>query len=351
MIPRNDRFLRACRREPVDRTPVWFMRQAGRSDPRYRAIRERFPLNEIFQHADLCAEIVLLPVHSLGVDAAVLFADITLPFGGMGVSVAFQENVGPILDAPVRDRAAVDRLRPFEPEQHVPAILEAIRLITGETTVPLIGFGGGPFTLASYLIEGGPSRDFARTKALMFGHPATWAGLMDHLTEATIRYLRAQVVAGVHAVQLFDSWAGALAPADYRQFVLPSTRRIFDAVSNLEVPAIHFATSGAGLLPLLVEAGGNVLGIDWRMPIDEAWVLAGPRVAIQGNLDPATVLAPFDLVAARTTDILQRAGGRPGHIFNLGHGVLPESSPETLRRLVDFVHAYAQREASEVSRP
>lgn len=350
MIPRNDRFLRACRREPVDRTPVWFMRQAGRSDPRYRAIRERFSLSEIFQHADLCAEIILLPVHSLGVDAAVLFADITLPFAGMGVAFAFQENVGPVLDAPVHDLGAVDALRAFEPQPHVPASLEAIRLVTRETTLPLIGFAGGPFTLASYLIEGGPSRDFSRTKALMFGQPATWGRLMDRLTEATIRYLQAQVAAGVHAVQLFDSWAGALAPADYRQFVLPSARRIFDAVSTLEVPGIHFATGGAGLLPLLAEAGGDVLSIDWRMPLDEAWARAGPRVAIQGNLDPATVLAPFDLVAARAADILQRVGGRPGHVFNLGHGVLPESSPEALRRLVDFVHAYAEPEAFDVRR-
>jgi len=350
VIPRNDRFLRACRREPTDRTPVWFMRQAGRYDPRYRAIRERYALTEIFQHAELCAEIVLLPVRSLGVDAAVLFADITLPFAGMGVSFTFQENVGPVLEEPVRDAAAVERLRPVYPTDHIPAILEAIGLVTREATVPLIGFAGGPFTLASYLIEGGPSRDFSRTKALMFGQPATWGRLMDHLTEATIRYLHAQVAAGVHAVQLFDSWAGALAPADYRQFVLPSSRRIFDAVSTLEVPAIHFATGGAGLLPLLVEAGGDVLGIDWRVPLDEAWACAGPRVAIQGNLDPATVLAPFDLVATRTADILQRAGGRPGHVFNLGHGVLPESSPAALRRLVDFVHGYAEREASDIRR-
>ncbi len=342
---RNDRFLRACRREPVDRTPVWFMRQAGRSDPRYRAIRERHSLSEIFQRADLCAEIILLPVEALGVDAAVLFADITLPFTGMGIAFAFQDNVGPVLETPLRERAAVEALRPFEPEQHVPAVLQAIHLVIRAAPVPLIGFAGGPFTLASYLIEGGPSRDFVRTKALMFGEPATWAALMDRLTEATIRYLRAQVGAGVHAVQLFDSWAGALAPADYRQFVLPWAQRIFEAVSASDVPAIHFATAGAGLLPLLAEAGGDVLGIDWRIALDDAWARAGAGVAIQGNLDPAAVLAPFDLVAARAADILRRAEGRPGHIFNLGHGVLPESQPEVLRRLVEFVHTHSEREA------
>ncbi len=325
------------------------MRQAGRYDPEYRALRERYTLKEIFQHAEVCAEIVLQPVHRLGVDAAVLFADITLPFIGMGVAFEFRENVGPVLEAPLRDETAVGNLRVFEPETHVPAILEAIGIVTREAEVPLIGFAGGPFTLASYLIEGGPSRDFARTKAVMWTQPATWGLLMERLVESTIAYLRAQVAAGVHAVQLFDSWAGALGPEDYREFVLPYTRRIFQALSPLGIPAIHFATGASGIMRLLVEAGGEVLGLDWRVPLDEAWRRVGFQVGVQGNLDPATLQAPSEVVAARAEDVLRRAGGRPGHIFNLGHGVLPETPPETLRRLVDFVHDYrlAAREQAE----
>jgi uroporphyrinogen decarboxylase len=325
------------------------MRQAGRYDPEYRALRERYALKEIFRQAEVCAAIVLQPVRRLGVDAAVLFADITLPFIGMGVAFEFRENVGPVLEAPLRDETAVGNLRVFEPETHVPAILEAIRIVTREAQVPLIGFAGGPFTLASYLIEGGPSRDFARTKAVMWSQPATWGLLMERLVESTIAYLRAQVAAGVHAVQLFDSWAGALGPEDYREFVLPYTRRIFQALSPLGIPAIHFATGASGILPLLVEAGGEVLGLDWRVPLDEAWRRVGFQVGVQGNLDPATLQAPSEVVAARAEDVLRRAGGRPGHIFNLGHGVLPETPPETLRRLVEFVHDYrlAAREQAE----
>ena len=325
------------------------MRQAGRYDPEYRALRERYALKEIFRQAEVCAAIVLQPVRRLGVDAAVLFADITLPFIGMGVAFEFRENVGPVLEAPLRDEKAVGNLRVFEPETHVPAILEAIEIVTREAEVPLIGFAGGPFTLASYLIEGGPSRDFARTKAVMWTQPATWGLLMERLVESTIAYLRAQVAAGVHAVQLFDSWAGALGPEDYREFVLPYTRRIFQALSPLGIPAIHFATGASGILPLLVEAGGEVLGLDWRVPLDEAWRRVGFQVGVQGNLDPATLQAPSEVVAARAEDVLRRAGGRPGHIFNLGHGVLPETPPETLRRLVEFVHDYrpAAREQAE----
>jgi len=325
------------------------MRQAGRYDPEYRALRERYALKEIFRQAEVCAAIVLQPVRRLGVDAAVLFADITLPFIGMGVAFEFRENVGPVLEAPLRDKKAVGNLRVFEPETHVPAILEAIEIVTREAEVPLIGFAGGPFTLASYLIEGGPSRDFARTKAVMWTQPATWGLLMERLVESTIAYLRAQVAAGVHAVQLFDSWAGALGPEDYREFVLPYTRRIFQALSPLGIPAIHFATGASGILPLLVEAGGEVLGLDWRVPLDEAWRRVGFQVGVQGNLDPATLQAPSEVVAARAEDVLRRAGGRPGHIFNLGHGVLPETPPETLRRLVEFVHDYrlAAREQAE----
>ncbi|MBI3975851.1 MAG: uroporphyrinogen decarboxylase [Armatimonadetes bacterium] len=344
-LPANDRFLRACRREPVDRTPVWFMRQAGRYDPQYRALRERYSLMDIFRNAELCARVMLLPVRRLGVDAAVLFADITLPFLGMGVAFTFRENVGPVLDAPLRDAAAVARLQPFEPQAHVPAVLEAIRIAGRESPVPLIGFAGGPFTLASYLIEGGPARDFTETKVVMLTQRATWEQLMERLTEATIAYLGAQVDAGVHAVQLFDSWAGALGPDDYREFVLPHARRIFEAVRALDIPTIHFATGAAGILPLLVEAGGDVLGVDWRIPLDEAWRRTGYRSGIQGNLDPATALAPFSIVAARAAEILRGGADRPGHIFNLGHGVLPGTPPETLQRLVEVVHTYRHEPA------
>lgn len=336
--PANDRFLRACRRDAVDRTPVWFMRQAGRYDPDYRSIRERHTLMEMFQDPELCARVMLMPVRRLGVDAAVLFADITLPFLGMGVSVAFREGVGPVLEAPLRDAATISRLRPFQPEVHTPAVLEAIRLAVEESPVPVIGFAGGLFTLASYLIEGGPSRDFVRTKALMVKERESWERLMEHLAAATAAYLTAQIEAGVHVVQVFDSWVGALGPEDYQEFILPHARRIFDAVRRRGVPAIHFATGAAGILPLLVEAGGEVLGIDWRVPLDHAWRQTEYRTAIQGNLDPAVALGSWPFVKTRAREVLRRAAGRPGHIFNLGHGVLPETPPETLRRLVDLIH-------------
>jgi uroporphyrinogen decarboxylase len=321
------------------------MRQAGRYDPQYRAIRERYSLMDIFRNAELCAQVMLLPVRRLGVDAAVLFADITLPFLGMGVAFTFRENVGPVLNTPLRDAGAVTRLRPFEPQVSVPAVLEAIRIAARESPVPLIGFAGGPFTLASYLIEGGPSRDFTETKVVMLTQRATWERLMEQLTGATIAYLGAQVDAGVHAVQLFDSWVGALGPDDYREFVLPHARRIFEAVRALGVSAIHFATGAAGILPLLVEAGGDVLSVDWRVALDEAWRRIGYRAGIQGNLDPAAALAPFPVVAARAGEILRGSAGRPGHIFNLGHGVLPDTSPEALQRLVEVVHTYRHEPA------
>jgi uroporphyrinogen decarboxylase len=336
------RFLRATRRQPVDATPVWFMRQAGRALPEYRAIRQRATLFEITRDAALCAEVTLQPVYRLGVDAAILFADITTPLPGLGVGVEIREGVGPIIDQPIRTAADVARLAALRPAESVGALLEAIRLIRRESPVPLIGFAGAPFTLACYLVEGGPSREFVRTRSLMRAEPATWAALMDRLTDATIEHVRAQVTAGVQAVQLFDSWVGNLAPFDYRRSVLPWSRRVFAAISRLDVPSIHFGTGTAGLLELMAEAGGDVIGLDWRIGLAAGWERIAPR-AVQGNLDPTVLLSDWAATAAATESILDQAAARPGHIFNLGHGVLPETDPDDLRRLVDLVHESTSR--------
>jgi uroporphyrinogen decarboxylase len=335
----NDRFLRACRHEPVDRTPVWFMRQAGRSQPEYRALRERFSLIDIVRNPELGTEVTLRPVHELGVDAAVLFADITLPLLSMGVDFELADG-GPRIHHPIRSDDDVARVRRFEVDETIAAVLDTIRMIRSHSPVPLIGFAGAPFTMASYLIEGGPSKDYLNTKMMMHRQPRTWQELMDVLTDMTIRYLRAQIDAGVQALQLFDSWAGCLSPADYRRFVLPYTRRIFDALRAAAVPSIHFGTGTAGLLALMAEAGGDVISVDWRIDLDRAWDAIGYDRAIQGNLEPALLLALSDVIYERTIDVLRRAGGRSGHIFNLGHGVLPETPRERLRDVVDIVHSF-----------
>lgn len=336
----NSRFLRACRKERVDRTPVWFMRQAGRYQPEYRALRERHTMLEICRMPELCVRTTMLPVDQLGVDAAILFADITLPLLGMGVPFEIVEGTGPVIERPVRTEAQVSALRRFEPEQEVPYVLEAIRILRRELKVPLIGFAGAPFTVASYMIEGRGSRDLALTKRMLHGAPELWARLMEHLTDATIAYLRAQVLAGAQAVQLFDSWVGALSPRDYARAVLPHMRRLFEAAGTLGVPAIHFGTGTGGLLPLMASAGGAAMGVDWRVGLSWAWSQVG-EMAIQGNLDPALLLSPFEGVVAAATEIMEDAGGRPGHIFNLGHGVLPQTPPDSLRRLVDLVHGFS----------
>ncbi|MDR7483855.1 MAG: uroporphyrinogen decarboxylase [Armatimonadota bacterium] len=333
----TDRFLRACRREPTDCTPVWFMRQAGRSQPEYRALRERYALLDICRTPELCAQVTLRPVAQLGVDAAILFADIALPLAGLGVAFDLVEGQGPVISHPIRRDADVAALRPFEPERDVPYVLEAIRLVRGASPVPLIGFAGAPFTLASYLIEGRGSRDCLLTRRTLLEAPALWDRLMAHLTDATLAYLRAQVAAGVQAVQVFDSWVGALAPSDYERAVLPHMRRLFDGLRELGVPTIHFGTGTAGLLRLMAQAGGDVIGVDWRIRLDDAWAQIG-EAGIQGNLDPAALLAPFEVVERAARDILAQAGGRRGHIFNLGHGVLPETPVDHLRRLTDLVH-------------
>ncbi|MGH2405107.1 MAG: uroporphyrinogen decarboxylase [bacterium] len=338
----SDRFLRACRGQSTDRTPVWFMRQAGRSQAEYRALRERYSLLELCRSPELCAEITLLPVAQLGVDAAILFSDITLPLLGLRVPFDLVEGVGPVIHAPLHTGADLDRLGEFLPERDVPFVLDAVRLIRREASVPLIGFAGAPFTLASYIIEGRGSRDLPRTRQMLHEAPELWARLMERLTDATLAYLLAQIAAGAQAVQVFDSWIGALAPRDYEAVVLPYMRRLFDGLRSTGVPAIHFGTGTAGLLPLLARAGGDVIGIDWRMRLGWAWEQIDGK-AIQGNLDPAALLAPFDVTAAAARVILSDARGRIGHIFNLGHGVLPHTPVDHLRRLVDLVHEESAR--------
>ena len=331
-------FLRACRREPVPHTPVWFMRQAGRALPEYRALRERVGMLESCMQADLVTEITLQPVRRLGVDAAILFSDIVVPLKAIGVDLDIQSGVGPVVATPFRDAADLGRLRPLVPEVDVPYVIDAVHQLVAALDVPLIGFAGAPFTLASYLVEGGPSKTHARTKALMYSEPATWAGLMDALADLTLSYLRAQVLAGASAVQLFDSWAGALAPEDYHRYVLPASARIFAGLADLGVPRIHFGVGTGELLGLMAKAGSDVMGVDFHVPLDVAAARIGPGIALQGNLDPAVCLAPWDVVAARAGDVLARGRGLEGHVFNLGHGVLPDTDPDVLLRIVELVH-------------
>jgi uroporphyrinogen decarboxylase len=327
-------LVRAARREPVERTPVWFMRQAGRSLPEYRAIRERHSFFDVAGTPELCAEVTLQPVRRHNVDAAVLFADITSPVLGMGIGVELVEGVGPVVERPVASAADVARLHVTEPN---PAILEAIRLVRRELDdeKALLGFCGAPFTVAGYLVEGRPSRDFARTKALMYREPETWHALMDVLAEQFAGYVAAQAAAGADVIQLFDSWVGALTPADYDEFVAPYSARILDAV---DVPTIHFGTGVTeDLLRALARAGGDVIGLDWRIPLDSGWSVVGEERGVQGNLDPTVLLGPWERIEDAALDVLARAGGRAGHIFNLGHGVLPQTDPDVLTQLAGLV--------------
>ena len=337
-------FLRACRREPVERTPIWLMRQAGRSLPEYRKIRERYQLVDIVADADLCAEVTLQPVRRLGVDAAVMFADIMLPLEGMGVDFQLVEEVGPVIADPVRTPADVARLRTPSPEESVPQVLAAVRRVAAESPVPVICFSGAPFTLASYAIEGRPSRDFKLTKAFMYREPEAFDLLLEKLGTVAADYLAAQVAAGAQALQVFDSWVGVLAPEDYSAQVLPHTRRLFAATARLGVPRIHFGTGTAGLLELIADAGPDVVSLDWRVGLDAGWARLGER-GVQGNLDPAVLLGPAELVRKRARDVLRRAGGRPGHVFNLGHGVLPDTPLENLQLLVETVKEWVPVDA------
>ena len=337
----NDRFLRACRREPVDVTPVWFMRQAGRYMAEYRAIREKHSLLEICYQPELAAEVTLQPVRALGVDAAILFADILLPVIPLGLGLEFAKGEGPIIGKPVRTLGDLAAMRPVHAEADLGYVLDAIRILRGELKIPLIGFCGGPFTVASYIIEGGSSREFLKTKTMMYSAPEVWRALMDKLSTVLAEYLVAQIRAGAQAVQIFDSWVGALNPQDYETFVLPYSHRVLAAAKAENVPVIHFGTNTTTLLPLMKRAGGDVIGLDWRIPLDDGWALLGHEVAVQGNLDPTLLFAPRAEIKKRVHDILRRAGGRSGHIFNLGHGILQHTPVENVKEVVDMVHEYS----------
>lgn len=340
---RRYRFLDACRNTPVDVVPVWFMRQAGRSLPEYRALRERHDITTICRTPELAVEATLQPVRRLGVDAAILFGDIVVPLQAIDLGVEIVEGTGPVVADPIRSGADVGRLRALEPEEDVPDVIETIRILVKELDVPLIGFGGAPFTLASYLVEGGPSKNHARTKALMLGDTETWHRLMHALADIVLAYLRAQVEAGAAAIQLFDSWAGALSADDYVTYVMEAVEKILNGLADLNVPRIYFGLGTSELLPAIARSGTDVVGVDWRIGLDDARRRTGDAVALQGNLDPAVCLAPWDVIQERATIVLDQGGGR-GHVFNLGHGVLPETDPHVLARLVDLVHGWGPRD-------
>jgi uroporphyrinogen decarboxylase len=337
----NDRFLRACRRDAVDKTPVWFMRQAGRYMPEYRALREKHSLLTLCRTPELAVEVTLQPVRALGVDAAILFSDLLLPLAPLGIPFDFQAGEGPVIGRPLRSRADIEALRRFDPRAELGMVLEAIRLLRRELEIPLIGFAGAPFTLASYAIEGGHSASFALTKGLMYGDPESWHRLAALLVDVVADYLRAQAEAGAQALQVFDSWVGVLDEADYREFVFPHMRTLFARLQGAGAPVIHFGTGTGHLLIAQREAGGDVIGIDWRTRLDMGWRRVGDRVAVQGNLDPALLLGPRDRLLARVDDVLHRAGGRRGHVFNLGHGILPGTPVENVKAVVEHVHAQA----------
>jgi uroporphyrinogen decarboxylase len=334
----------ACRREAVPYTPVWYMRQAGRSLPEYRRVREGISMLDSCTRPDLVTEITLQPLRRYDVDAAILFSDIVVPLRAVGVEVDIRAGVGPVVETPVRSAADLGRLRPLHPGD-VPYVTEAVRTLVAELNGrPLIGFAGGPFTLASYLVEGGPSKNHDKTRALMYGDPGLWHALLSRLADITTSFLQVQTAAGVSAVQLFDSWVGAVGPDDYRHAILPHTSRIFAALGKKEteaggVPCIHFGVGTGELLGLMGEAGADVVGVDWRVPLDEAVRRVEPGKALQGNLDPAVLLAPWEVIAERARDVLARGRTAEGHIFNLGHGVLPETDPGVLARLADLVHS------------
>jgi len=348
----NDVFLRACRREPVDRVPVWFMRQAGRYDPEYRKIKEKYSLLEICSRPELAAEVTMMPVRKLGVDAAILYSDIMNPLAPLGVSFDIVKDVGPVIDRPIRSARDVERLKPFDAESGLPHVLETIRLLKKELAVPLIGFAGAPFTLASYLVEGRPSKTYRQTKTLMYGEPDVWFRLMDRLAGVAADYLRAQIAAGADAVQLFDSWAGALAPADYERYVLPAVKRIFDELADLPQPKIYFPGVASGeLLPLLGVLRADVIAVDWRVPIGEARRRLAGRFAVQGNLDPYVLTAPMDVIREQARRIIDEGVREPGFVFNLGHGLYPEASVDKLKALTAFVHEYSREALNVHGRP
>lgn len=340
----NDRFLKACRREPVDCTPVWFMRQAGRYMQEYQAVRAKHSILDVCKTPELAAQVTLQPIDRFPLDAAIIFADILLPLEPMGIPFSFEEGEGPVIHRPIRDREGIDRLRVTDGDElHYvyDAIQQARRALAGR--VPLIGFAGAPFTLASYAIEGGGSRNYVATKQLMYGEPESWHRLMDKLARMVTGYLRRQIKAGAQAIQVFDSWVGCLSPNDYAEYVLPHMQVIFEGLMREGVPLIHFGTGTGALLGLMRKAGGDVIGVDWRMQLDDAWDRVGHDVAVQGNLDPVVLFGPRHEIERRVEDILRRAAGRPGHIFNLGHGILPNTPVESVAAAVDMVHTLSQR--------
>jgi len=333
-------FLRACAGRPGPTVPVWFMRQAGRSLPEYRAIRGTGSIIDAIRTPDLATEISLQPVRRYGVDAAILYSDIVTPVAAIGFGVDVEPGVGPVVERPFATHDDLRRLRPLEPELDTPYVLETVKNLVGELgDVPLIGFAGAPFTVASYLVEGRPSRTYARTKALMYGDPELWFALVDRLADLALASLRSQVAAGASAVQLFDSWAGAVSPSDYETFVLPASAKVLGGLAELGVPRIHFGVTTGELLGLMRSAGADVVGVDWRVDLDDARRRLGDDVVLQGNLDPAACLCPWPVASERVHDVLRRNAGHPGHIFNLGHGVLPETDPGILEQVVELVHA------------
>ena len=336
---KNDTFLKACRRESVPYTPIWLMRQAGRYMKEYMDIRKKYSFLEMCKTPELACEITLQPVEKLNVDAAIIFADILLPLPGMGVSLEFAKNEGPVIKNPVRSEADIEKIRIIEPKEDVPYLLDSIRMVKRELNgkIPLIGFSGAPFTLASYIIEGGSSKNYIHTKALMWKEPLLWKELMEKVSEVIIRYLNSQIDAGADCLQIFDSWVGCLGPDDYRSFALPYTKKVIDGIKK-DVPIINFSTNTGAYIPLVKEAGGDVIGVDWRIRLDEAWERVGYDTSIQGNLDPVVLFGPLSGIKNRAKEIIDMAGGRPGHIFNLGHGIIVDTPVENVKALVDFVH-------------
>jgi uroporphyrinogen decarboxylase len=344
-MPYNDLFLRACRNEPIERTPIWMMRQAGRYMEEYRAIREKHGFLEMCRTPELAVEVTMQPVDLIGVDAAILFSDILVPFPGMGLDLEFAKGEGPVIHNPVRTPADVEKLGVADPIEDTGYVMEAIKILRGELEekVPLIGFSGAPFTLASYMIEGAGTREYINTKRLMWSDEAAWEQLMTVTSDTIIAYLSAQIDAGAQAVQVFDSWVGFLSPRDYRRYVLPHSSRVIQEVSEKGVPVIHFANGATSMLDTVVEAGGDMIGLDWRIEIGKAMEIVGDDFAIQGNLDPMALFAPPEELEDIVLDILLAVGGRPGHVFNLGHGINKTTDPAVARYLVEIVHEHSKQ--------
>lgn len=342
---KNDEFLKACRGEPTDYTPVWLMRQAGRYMAEYRKIREKHDFLSMCKNPEIAAEVTMQPVNRIDVDAAIIFADILLPLEGMGINLEFAKNEGPVIHNPVKTEKDVNALRIINAEEDTPFVLEAIRLVRKELNqrIPLIGFSGAPFTLASYMIEGGSSKNYIFTKTMMYNEPDVWNKLMGKLSDVIINYLKAQIQAGAQVVQLFDSWVGCLSTEDYRQYVLSYSKKIIAGLGDQGVPVIHFGTGSATLLPSMKEAGGDVIGVDWRINLDEGWEKIGFDTQVQGNLDPVVLFSNRSEIEKRVKDILKRADGRPGHIFNLGHGIIVGTPVDNVIALVDTVHELSHR--------